>query len=593
MKLHFIKRFTTFILSLALIFFFSLSVSVLHALEDQIAPQPRKILSGWIPYYAMKTALPSAVNNADLVREVSPFWFTLKSADKILDLYSPANPSVPMAVPLSTMRVKGFIIIPTITDGTDKLVLAKLLSNEVTRAKIVSSITTLVRVNNFDGIDLDFEGFAFFDGNTTWEKTRPLWVTFIKELSSALKKDGKVLSVTSPVIFDPASTRKGYWVYDWASIAPYIDRLRIMTYDYSTAKPGPIGPLVWSEDAVKYAVSVMPASKVYLGVAGYGRDWVTKVDGVCPSDIAKVITPTAKAATFVMRDALNLIASYGAVSEYKAKEGEVTFSYRKMYLGKLASGADTSCTATRVGWYQDSRSYVARAGLVAKYRLAGIAAWTLGMEEPNAFSAIRTFALTIAPDRVLGSLEISKPEIDYGEAVSILASFTLPDKQPVAGVPVKIEMKKSDGIWREIYSGKTSLDGKISLSVIPSQSLSLRARSDSSWERLEGATTELPILLARRITIKAPAFVMSGREFSITGLITPAEAGITLTIEKLTKKGFELLIFPSAPIMTQSDGTFSILLKGSPEGFSTYRITASSDSRLQGSRAEPFIITVG
>ena len=89
-------------------------------------PQPRKIYSGWVPYYSMKTSLPAVLNNIDLIREVMPFWYTLKySGNKvtITDLYSPANPSVPIATPLATMKSAGLTIIPTITDGTDKLVL--------------------------------------------------------------------------------------------------------------------------------------------------------------------------------------------------------------------------------------------------------------------------------------------------------------------------------------------------------------------------------------------------------------------------------------------------------------------------------------
>ena len=34
---------------------------------------PRKILTGWIPYYGMSTSLPTAVANADLINEVMPF----------------------------------------------------------------------------------------------------------------------------------------------------------------------------------------------------------------------------------------------------------------------------------------------------------------------------------------------------------------------------------------------------------------------------------------------------------------------------------------------------------------------------------------
>ena len=93
---------------------------------------PRKIMTGWVPYYSMKTALPDVLNNIDLIKEVMPFWYTLKFDGKakaavVTDLYAPANPSVPISEPLTAMRNAGLSIIPTITDGTDKLVLAGLL----------------------------------------------------------------------------------------------------------------------------------------------------------------------------------------------------------------------------------------------------------------------------------------------------------------------------------------------------------------------------------------------------------------------------------------------------------------------------------
>ena len=106
--------------------------------------QPRKVLSGWIPYYSMNKALPAAVANSDLVREVMPFWYTLNYDSRLkgvvaTDLYSPANPSIPIATPLSTMRNAGFTIIPTITDGTSELVLAKLLANPTSRTQVVTA----------------------------------------------------------------------------------------------------------------------------------------------------------------------------------------------------------------------------------------------------------------------------------------------------------------------------------------------------------------------------------------------------------------------------------------------------------------------
>jgi len=95
-----------------------------------------------------------------------------------------------------------------------------------------------------------------------------------------------------------------------------------MAYDYSTSSPGPIGPITWTESAVQYAISVMPASKVFIGIPGYGRDWVTKVDGTCPSlpiNYLKTVNPTASAATFVMHDAANLATTYGSTPPFISK----------------------------------------------------------------------------------------------------------------------------------------------------------------------------------------------------------------------------------------------------------------------------------
>jgi hypothetical protein len=134
---------------------FAVLLNLFTANPASSANQPRKILTGWIPYWSIKTSLPAVVNNADLIKEVMPFWYTLKynssaKAAFVADLYAPANPSVPIANPLATLRGAGFQIIPTITDGTDKLVLSNLLANAANRTKIAQTISDFVVKNNYD-----------------------------------------------------------------------------------------------------------------------------------------------------------------------------------------------------------------------------------------------------------------------------------------------------------------------------------------------------------------------------------------------------------------------------------------------------------
>jgi len=541
---------------------------------------PRKILTGWIPYYSMKTSLPDALNNTDIIKEVMPFWYTLRFDGKrklavVTDLYAPANPSVPIEQPLTALRNAGLTIIPTITDGTAKLVLAGLLKSPTSRAQIISAIMDLIRKHNYDGIDLDFEGFAFVDGNTTWKSTAPHWVALVRELSAVLKAENKLLSVSTPYVWNPNEKQKGYFVYAWAEIAPYIDRLRIMTYDYSVSKVGPIGPLAWTERTVKYAVSIMPASKVYIGVPGYGRDWVTAVNGVCPANLANSVKPGAKAATFVMRNALSLAETYGTTPTYNEQFGESTFTYQKTYNGQTATGLATSCTATRTAWYQDARGWEARAAMVDKYRLGGITAWTLGMQEPLATEYVRNVAKQIAPDRVSVTSAIDKASVDYGNPIVVTANFAIKDKSPVANIPVRIEGKSSgETTWRTLATATTDVNGGIEKALILSRATSVRVYSDATWERSEGVGAEIAVTVNRTMTVSVPGTVRTNEALTLTGSIRPRSEGAMVQVEKLVGKQWQLV---GQPVTTDAQGGFTFTLGAQPRGVATLRVTVPAD----------------
>ena len=558
------------------------------------ANQPRKILTGWIPYYSIKTSLPAVLNNADLVKEVMPFWYTLKYNSKakaafVADLYSPANPSVPIATPLTALRGAGFQIIPTITDGMDKLVLANLLATATNRTKIAQTISDFVEVNKYDGIDLDFEGFAFVDGNTTWAKTAPLWVAFVKELSALLHAKNKLLSVSTPYNFDPTERQKGYTVYAWPQIAPHIDRLRIMTYDYSVAKAGPIGPIAWTEKTVAYATSIMPASKVYVGVAGFGRDWVTKVDGVCPAPFAKAIKVGAKAATFVMRDAAALAASYKTTPIFDEKTGEATFTYTKSYEGVTAAGLSTICTATRTAWYQNAQSYKLRSELVAKYKLGGVTAWTLGMEEPLAMDSIRQTAINIAPAKVLSALTSDKAAALYARAINLSGQITLEDTTPVAAIPVRIEGKSAtDATWRLLGTITTGADGKFVAPILLGKPTSIRLATDGTWERAESLSNELPIQIDRTISLSAPGTMKSGAPFAILGVVRPRSAGATVSLMKYTAGAWKSV----ATATTDEQGGFTFSLQGEKRSIVRYQVLVQSDLIWRQVAAPEFSIII-
>jgi spore germination protein YaaH len=539
----------------------------------------------------MKTYLPAVLNNADLIKEIMPFWYTLKYDGKtkkpvVTDVYKTANPSVPITEPLAALRNAGMTIIPTITDGTEELVLANLLSKPVSRKQVVDAIVATVASQNYDGIDLDFEGFAFIDPNTTWKTTAPNWVLFVKELSAALHAEKKILSITTPYLFNPAEKQKGYFVYAWAEIASSIDRLRIMTYDYSTSRPGPIGPIAWTEKTVKYAISIMPASKVYLGLPGYGKDWVTKVEGVCPSNLAKIITPSAKAGTFLMRDAASIAATYGAVPTYNETFAEVTFSYKREYTGTTSSGLSTTCTASRTAWHQNAQSFSLRAQLVAKYQLGGAAQWVIGQEEPLAMVAIRDVATSIAPAQLESSLTLSTNELSYGNPVTLSGLITLKDKSPVAGLAFTVAGEYPDGSTRTLTTGTTGIDGTYSIPMLIGKSVSLRVLTESSWEREASATPAFTLAVARNLITTPPTSVKSGLPFTISGIVLPRAAGVTITLSTTSGKVI------GQATTTDAQGAFTISVPAQARSIATYQITVGADATWPVLASEAFSIII-
>jgi spore germination protein YaaH len=550
----------------------------------------RKILTGWLPYYSMSTYLPAVLSNADLIGEIMPFWYTLRYDGKtkkpvVVDVYSTANPSVPIQTPLTALRNAGMTIIPTITDGTDKLMLANLISKPVSRKQVVDAIVATVASQNYDGIDLDFEGFAFIDPNTTWKSTAPNWVLFIKELSAALHAKKKLLSVTTPYLFDPAEKQKGYFVYAWADIAPFIDRLRIMTYDYSTSLPGPIGPIAWTEKTVKYAVSIMPASKVFVGLPGYGKDWVTKVEGVCPANLAKIISPSAKAGTFLMRDAANIAATYGAVPTYNETFAEVTFSYKRQYTGQTSGGLSTTCTASRTAWHQNAQSFSVRANLVAKYQLGGLAEWVIGQEEPLAMVAIREVAKSIAPAELISTAKLSRSEVSYGNPVTLSGLITLKDESPVSSLPFTVEGSYPDGSTRTLIESVTASDGTYSLPLLIGKSVSLNVLTKQSWERAKSATEALSLKVTRNLIFNPSTSVKAGTPFTISGIVLPRSAGISVTLATTTGKVVERAT-------TDAQGAFTITVPAQPRIIATYQIVVSADATWPALTSDAFSIII-
>jgi len=435
----------------------------LAAVLTLTACQPNRFVSGWIPYWEA-TDGTAAINNPDaagLFGEVSLFWYGAR-ADGTIGINGSQSA---LTSTINALRAKGLPVVPTIVDGTSKGVMYGILGNSTSRAQHVQRIVDLVTANNYDGIDIDYEVFAFSHPRTEWGVIRPVWIAFVNELGAALHTRGKLLSVTVPAIWN--SGNSGYWVYGQPDIAAAVDRLRLMVYDWSVGVAGPIAPMWWVQQVIAYSSSVVPVSKLQLGVPAYGRHWATKKypTDVCPADAVYKDAIT-------MAEIAPLAAAHG-VTPVRDASGELTFSWLEGSAGERvlrnapsgfvppatttpsdttpADGAlvpahrinpnlASTCTIQHTVYVPDATSLRERADAAAAADWSGIVIWALGYETADLYPALAGVAQQRPNGEPYGAMDapiISGRTVTVG-GYGLDPEFDLP-------VPVRITVTNAGG----------------------------------------------------------------------------------------------------------------------------------------------------
>ena len=351
---------------------------------------PPITVSGWVPYWQTTEALGSFVEHADLFGDVSLAGWSVREDGSVL----PYDQLPPDAVESFRSRsdAYGVPFLATVFDEMGSGGMAALLADPSRRAAHVADLIALVDSGDFDGLDLDYEVFAFSDDRSTWATTQPLWLAFLDELAAELHAADHLLVVSVPPVYDDGSpTDTGFWVYGHEAMGKIVDRIRVMTYDYSVPEPGPIAPIWWVAQVIDAMTELVPAEKLDLGVPAYGRDWVVSIDGTCPVDQE----PATRSVS--IRSVTELIATQAAVPIWDDASAEWGFDYVSTATGVDAAGVAVTCTAQRSVRYIDGAAIGLRAWLAHRNDLHGVAVWALGNDDAAVWSAIRSARAGLEP----------------------------------------------------------------------------------------------------------------------------------------------------------------------------------------------------
>lgn len=367
--------------------------------------------SGWIPYWAKEKGVAEARAHLGQLQEINPFAYTVKQDGTLFDAMKINE--LPWTPLLTEARAKKVRIVPSIL-WTDADAMHATFSSPTKRKAHIASIMQTVNDNNFDGIDLDYEG--------KHAKTMPYFSLFLKELYAVSGNKWIQCTIEPRTPLDArydTIPEDIQYANDFVEINKYCDRVRIMTYDQGAidvklnrAGTGPYVPVadpLWVKKVVDETAKVIPKRKLVIGVTTYGYEYE--------------VTPLAKGYRYARQFslshtyALDMAKAFG-ITPVRNRAGEMSFSYiptddasvaqpkngdatstitqsnnvvSPTAVGEVASGVTIgSATPTRLIWWSDGGAVKQKVDLARELGVRGVAVFKIdGGADPLVWDALK------------------------------------------------------------------------------------------------------------------------------------------------------------------------------------------------------------
>jgi spore germination protein YaaH len=253
--------------------------------------------------------------------------------------------------------------------------LSELLSSRASRTRLALGLIATAQRQRLRGFVIDFEGLS--------KAQRQNYTAFLADLRTRFHAAGLRLGVAVPA---PVGTFRE--AFDYLAIGRAADIVVLMAYDQHSrgSAPGPIAGYNWVEHVVADTVTAIPPAKLLLGLPLYHRSW-TETAGFRDSTAGS------------HGQALSLLNEFGGELQWDPLARSSWFRIETR-IENLATDADSS---TNTVWLEDSRSVSEKIELARRYKLAGVAAWRLGQEDPGIWGVFESYrgakAAPVAPAR--------------------------------------------------------------------------------------------------------------------------------------------------------------------------------------------------
>lgn len=299
----------------------------------------RRINLTWDAVYSVP-ADPANLDRLQGVNVVSPTWFELMDGDG--NIRSKADRRY-----VERAHANGMQVWALFSNSFDPDLTHEALATHEKRMHMIAQLLAFAQTFKLQGINIDFENVYLAD--------KEKLVQFVRELTPLMHAQGLVVSID----VTPKSNNEMWSAFlDRKKLGQIVDFMMVMAYDEHWAtspKAGSVSSLPWAENAVKRILEEdgVPPEKLLLGIPLYTRIWT--------------IDPEGK----VSSKAVGMETVRGLIRERKLKP--VLSEETGQHVVEYKEGGNTHKI-----WIEDEHSIRARAKLVKKYGLAGVASWQRG-----------------------------------------------------------------------------------------------------------------------------------------------------------------------------------------------------------------------
>ena len=316
---------------------------------------------GYLPYWQLDGSTAQRLRY-DLLTTIAMFGIGIERTGD-LDRTTPGYKAYASANAIAVINAAhehGVRVVPTfqLFDGGKMTEMNAFLGSSAAQQRFIDQALAIIVGRRADGANFDFEPLP---GALTGK-----FATFLARFRAALLQ--RVPDGTVVVALGASASGKTI-----ARLAPLVDQLFVMAYDYRTTRSttaGPVAPLDarWlsvRSDIARYVANA-PPGKVILGMPAYGYDWP--------------VTDRSAGAT-VRRDSPEVggafAVTYTAVTRFLAEHPALPVRYDLIADAPYFTYHDHDTGTYRQVWFEDRRSLNRKVDLALSSGLAGVGLWAL------------------------------------------------------------------------------------------------------------------------------------------------------------------------------------------------------------------------